>query len=372
MDTTIDIAGRHGIAERTSVILSALKDMAIRRVLGFTGTQKFLAVQLDITNACNLSCVHCYHAHHSNQGGLELPAWRAILDQYGRLADKLYLQPRFIICGGEPTISPLFWPMLDELKSRWPAAEIAVLTNATRLTRDFVEKLKGRNVVFQISLDGPDGERHDSIRGRGNFDQALTGLRNLQAAGFNASFLATLSYRTSFWIEDFFKTAARVKVERMSFTRFISQGSGRALEDRAEDRPLSPQELKIAYLTILRLSKERGVGTNTSLPLFHLIDPELGANGKLGFQGLVVDYKGNLKVSSRTDFKLGNILDEGLENLFMKHPVMKALRGKQIEGCGSCRHYEDCGGDRNASFASTGSFLAKDPGCWLDAEQQKT
>lgn len=353
-------------------MLAPLKDYVVRRLLRFTGTQKFLTAQFDITNACNLSCVHCYHAHHSNQGGLDLPAWRSIIDQYERLAGKLYLQPRFVICGGEPTISPLFWPMMDELRFRWPAAEIAVLTNATRLTAEFVRRLKGRRVVFQISLDGPDRDRHDLIRGAGNFDQAMSGLRTLQSAGMNAAFLATLSHRTSLWLGDFFETAARVGAERMSFTRFISQGSGRLLEDRSEDRPLSPVELKRAYQSILRLSQESGIATNTSLPLYRLIDPELGANGKVGFQGLVVDYKGNLKVTSRTDFKLGNILDEGLENLFLKHPLMKALRDRRIEVCGSCAHYEDCGGDRNAAFAATGSFLAKDPGCWLDAENQKT
>jgi len=350
------------------MILAELRRRVVRSLLDFTGSQKFLTIQLDITNACNLNCVHCYHANHLNQGALDLDGWRTVLDQYDRLIDKLFLLPRFILCGGEPTISPIFWPILEELGARWPAAEIVVLTNATRLTETFVERIKPRHPSFQISLDGPDARRHDSIRGAGNFDQAISGLRNLQSAGMNAAFLATLSYRTSHWIDDFFATASRVGAQRMSFTRFIPQGAGRLLEDRLEDRPLSPAELKHAYQAIIRASQGAGVPTNTDLPLFRLVDPALGANGKAGFQGLVVDYKGNLKVSSRTDYKLGNIHDEGLENLFLKHPLMKALRDRKIEGCGSCPHYEDCGGDRNASFAATGSFLAKDPGCWLETE----
>jgi radical SAM protein with 4Fe4S-binding SPASM domain len=186
----------------------------------------------------------------------------------------------------------------------------------------------------------------------------------------NATFLATLSYRTSFWIDEFFDVAARTGVSSMNFTRFISQGNGRKLEESSEDRPLAPHELRQAYLAILEAAKRTGVSTSTNGPLYHLIDPELGANGKLGFQGLVVDFKGNLKVTSRTDFRLGNILEEGLENLFLRHPVMKALRDREIEVCGSCVHYDNCGGDRNASFAATGSFLKKDPGCWLDVEPQ--
>ncbi|MBI4669799.1 MAG: radical SAM protein [Elusimicrobia bacterium] len=349
------------------MIFNQLKDFVVGSLLRFTGSQKFLSIQLNITNACNLNCAHCYQAHHSNDGALDLPGWQRILDQYERLAAKLHLKPRFTICGGEPTLSPIFLPMLNELNFKWPGVRINVLTNATRLTQELAKTLAQFNADFQISLDGPDKERHDLIRGPGNFDCALAGLKNLQAEGLNAFFLATLSRRTSFWIDDFFETASRLKPASMNFTRFISQGNARLLEENHKDRALSGPELHKAYLAILKASKKTAIPTNTDMPLFHLIDPSLGANGKAGFQGLVVDYQGNLKVSSRTDFRLGNILEEGLENLFLKHPIMKALRDRKIEGCGICRHYEWCGGDRNASFAATESFLKKDPACWLDS-----
>lgn len=351
-------------------ILAPLKEFVVRSLMNFTGSQKFLTTQLDVTNACNLTCAHCYHAHHNNEGALDFAGWRSILDQYERLAKKLYLEPCFVICGGEPTISPLFWPLLEELEARWPGVNISILTNATRLTAGFAAKLKGFNADFQISLDGPDKMRHDLIRGEGNFDQALAGLNILQQAGMNATFLATLSHRTSFWIDDFFDIAARTGVSSMNFTRLVSQGNGRKLEETSEDRPLTPKELRGAFMTILEASSRSGVHTGTNAPLYRLIDPKLGANGKVGFQGLVIDYKGNLKVTSRTDFRLGNILEEGLESLFLRHPVMRALRDREVEGCGSCVHYDNCGGDRNASFAATGSFLKKDPGCWLDAQPE--
>lgn len=60
-----------------------------------------------------------------------------------------------------------------------------------------------------------------------------------------------------------------------------------------------------------------------------------------------------------------NILNDGLEELFLRHPVMKDLRDGNIEGCVGCRFYDRCGGDRNAAYAAYGSFLRKDPGCWL-------
>jgi radical SAM protein with 4Fe4S-binding SPASM domain len=346
-----------------------LKNFLVESLLGLIGTQKYLEIQLDITNACNLACVHCYHDNHANTGALSFEGWKEILDQYEALRGKLYLQPSFVLCGGEPTVSPLFLPMLDELDSRWPGVRITVLTNATRLTPGFVQRLRRFNVGFQISLDGPDADRHDLVRGKGNFAQALLGLSNLQATGLNATFLATLSYRSSRCIEEFFDTAARNKAEQMNFTRFIPQGAGHLLQESREDRRLSSSELRAAYEAILKFSRKSGVKTNTNLPLFHLLDPERGANGKAGFQGLVVDYQGNLKVSSRTGAKLGNVRSEGLEHLFLEHPIMTALRNRRIDGCGTCAHYAHCGGDRNASFVATGSFLAKDPECWLDTTE---
>lgn len=337
----------------------------IERLLNFTGTQKFLSAQLDITNACNLSCAHCYQSNHSADRDLSLGEWRKILDQYARLAKKLHLLPHFCISGGEPTISPLFIPILEELRSRWPDAGISILTNGTTLSKVIVSEIARFKVDAQISLDGPDNQRHDCVRGRGNFDKAIKGLKVLQEAGLVTIFQGVLSYRTAPWISDFFETAVRQKVSGMSFARFIPQGKGKLLQNSGGDRPLAGLELRDAYANIVAASAKTGINTNTNVPLLALISEGLGAQGKFGFQGLVIDHQGNLKVSSRTDFRLGNILKTGLEELFLRQPVMKDLRAGKIEGCGTCRFYDKCGGDRNASFAAYGSFLRKDPGCWL-------
>lgn len=337
----------------------------IDKILKFTGSQKFLSIQLDITNNCNLNCVHCYQSHHSKNENLSFQDWCNILDQYTQLTKKLHLKPHFGISGGEPTLSPLFLPLLQEINSRWPEAGISVLTNGTNFSNSILDVMTRFNIDTQISIDGSDSERNDIIRGQGNFNRAMQGIRALQKAGLNATFQAVLSYRTAQWIEDFFDTALQVNAAAMNFTRFVPQGKGISLKKAGNDRPLVGLELRDAYSSIITASSRTGISTGTNLPLFVLVDPELGSHGKAGFQGLVVDYKGNLKVTSRANFKLGNIFEDGLENLFLRHPIMDDLRNGKIEGCGSCKFYERCGGDRNASFVAYGSFLKKDPGCWF-------
>ncbi|OGR63021.1 MAG: hypothetical protein A2X31_00465 [Elusimicrobia bacterium GWB2_63_22] len=336
----------------------------VKKILEFTGSQKFLSIQMDITNACNLRCGHCYRPDNAAQD-LPFSDWKKILDQYGRLTEKLALKPCFGLCGGEATISPLFIPVLGELRRRWPDAVINVITNGTTISAKTAAELRSHGANVQISLDGPDAERNDMIRGSGSYLKAMAGVETLRAAGILPSFQAVLSFRTGPWIGEFFEAAARLKASAMNFTRFVPQGRGKELVSNNTDRALAGLELRDAYVKILKESRKSGVATGTNLPLFVLVDPALGAHGKTGFQGVVVDYRGNLKLTSRADFRLGNILEDGLENLFLNHPVMKDLRAGRIEVCGACGYYDKCGGDRNASFVETGSFLKKDPGCWV-------
>lgn len=337
----------------------------VKKLLKFTGSQKFLSIQLDITNACNLNCLHCYQTGHSTSEDLSFRDWCRILDQYGALAGKLQLKPHFCLSGGEPTLSGIFSDMLKEIHLRWPDAGISVLTNGVCISPQKIGEFARYKTDVQISIDGPDAEKHDHVRGQGNFKRVMDGVKNFRNAGITPTFQAVLSFRTSPWITDFFELAGAAGAAAMNFTRFIAQGKGKCLSASGGDRPLNEVELKEAYSMILAASRKSGIPTNTNLPLMALISPELGAHGKFGFQGLVIDFRGNLKVSSRADFRLGNVFESGLEELFLRHPVMKALREGKISGCSSCRFYDRCGGDRNASYAAYGDFLRKDPACWL-------
>jgi MoaA/NifB/PqqE/SkfB family radical SAM enzyme len=328
--------------------------------------QRDLVLQIDITNACNLRCDHCYHDNHKNQGNLTFSQWVEVLNQYENLINNLRMGPAIILCGGEPLVSTNFKPLIIELNRRWPGILVTVLSNGTLISDQLVEFLKSYNVRFQISLDGPNSIMHDKVRGNGSFASSLKGISKLNRANIVVHILATLSSRNASQIEEFFKLAKEVSADQMNFTRLIVQGYAEILKKTGVDRPLNKNELKTAYQDILNYSHKYEINTNTFKPLYNLIDKDLGANHRLGFQGMVIDFMGNLKVTSRIDYILGNVLVEGLENLYLKHPMMAALRNGEIEVCGSCPHYHRCGGDRNAAFAEYGSFLAKDPGCWIN------
>ncbi len=346
-------------------IFDNLYNHATSAIANTLNKQRYLDIQLDITNACNLRCTHCYHPDHKNSGAINFHSWKTILDQYNQLLRKLHLKPRILLCGGEPTLSNHFKPIIEEISSRWPGTSITILSNGTLINDELVSFLKTFNIRFQISLDGPDAIRHDQIRGTGSFKKATTGIEMLISNKFRVVILTVLSKRSEAWISDFFQIAKKLNVLSMNFTRFIPQGTGRTLVEQNIDRPLTPLELKSAMLEILNCSNINDINTNTNTPLYNLINPNLGMNSQFGFQGLVINYKGELKVSSRTNFILGNLLNENLCDLFLKHPLLESLRNGEIEICGSCNHYNKCGGDRNSAYANSGSFKSQDPGCWI-------
>lgn len=255
--------------------------------------------------------------------------------------------------------------MLTYIAREFGRAPVAILSNGTLISIDTLLPLKSKlDISFQISLDGPDAQSHEKIRGPNTFNSTILSIKTLVQNGFDVSALNVLSKRSESFINNFFILAKQLGLSSMNFTRFIPQGYGESLQTSGTDRPLYPMELKAAFSNILNSSKIYKIHTNTDKPLYNLIDNRLGASGKWGFQGLVVDYKGNLKVSSRIDLIVGNLFDTNMATLFLEHPLFVSLREGIIEGCHSCPHLEVCGGDRNAAYADSKNLLGIDPGCW--------
>jgi AdoMet-dependent heme synthase len=348
--------------------LEALERASLKYIRGRHAPES-LGIQLDITNHCNLKCSHCYHPHHDNEGAIGLEEWFAILRQYKALLLKLDRTPSIILCGGEPTTSPSLNPLLTFIRDTFGACPVSILTNGTTLRPSLVARLAPWGARYQVSIDGHDAHSHDAVRGQGNFKRALQGIENLQAAGQQVSVLAILSRRTSAHLLAFFEMAQTQGIKELNFVRLVAEGAGASLVSTDADAPLLGLELKTAYERIIALSRQHGIRTNTAKPLYAAVEPGLG--GHYRYQGIVVDYRGQLKVSSRAPLVLGNVLEEGLEALYLKNPILRAIRESKVEGCGSCTFLSRCGGDRNAAYAATGSFLARDPGCWIPTQMNE-
>ena len=134
---------------------------------------------------CNLSCNHCFiscRPGNDTFGFLDLATVERHLADSARLGVKEYY-----FTGGEPFLNKDFLPILAATLAYGPAT---VLTNATVFTDRIVDRLRMMDAAsrysleVRVSIDGPDAETNDPIRGAGTFDLAMAGVRKLVRAGF--------------------------------------------------------------------------------------------------------------------------------------------------------------------------------------------
>lgn len=353
--------------------MASLWDQIVESLLKWVGTQRFLSIQLDLTGNCNLRCVHCYVG--DDRGGDELARdqWDAVLDEYQELCGQLFLRPSIVVSGGEPLLSPNLDWLLDNVNRRWNHPWVGVLTNGMALDEAMATLLKKHGCRVQISVDGPTADDHEAIRGVGTFSKVIKAIRIAVSHGIKVSVQVVLSSHSAQKIDQFFILARGLGVSRVGFARFIPLGRGKTetILPTGVLRPLKPEELKDAYQEIISCTREFGIKANTTEPLYHLLGNGEGMNGRYGFHGLNVDWRGDVKPSSRTNLVLGNVRKDSLATIFLNHPVMKRLRDGKIDVCGTCSHYGHCGGNRDAAHAQSGDYFARDPGCWRPLEPQE-
>ena len=139
-----------------------------------------LYVAWQITNECNLACLHCIEESGPGKAFAdELDASQvfAVLDQ---LMD--HEVPYLSFSGGEPMLHPQFFKMVEHVCAR--GAQLKIETNGHFLSVENCARMKALGVkAVQVSLDGASAATFNRMRVRGNFDSTVDGLRNLRAAG---------------------------------------------------------------------------------------------------------------------------------------------------------------------------------------------
>jgi MoaA/NifB/PqqE/SkfB family radical SAM enzyme len=155
--------------------------------------QRFSALWIQVTGTwCNLQCTHCLNASGPVDPWLAPMAAADVerhVDEAARLgAREVYLT------GGEPFLHPAILELLAYALERLPTT---VLTNGTLITErtaDRLAELAARarySLEVRVSLDDPDREANDRVRGRGAFDRALGAIARLHGRGLPAILTAT-------------------------------------------------------------------------------------------------------------------------------------------------------------------------------------
>lgn len=148
---------------------------------------------VEITDHCNLRCPICYADSGPHRPGFrELATVESMLDAV--VANEG--EPDVVqISGGEPTLHPDFFAILDAAKRR-PIRHLMVNTNGLRIANepDFAARLAGYQPAFELYLqfDSLRNEVHQDLRGARLHDIRLRALEQLNRHDISTTLVVTV------------------------------------------------------------------------------------------------------------------------------------------------------------------------------------
>ena len=201
---------------------------------------------------CNLWCTHCFIScspENHKFGFMSRESVRRYLEASRELGVKEYY-----FTGGEPFMNRDLLGILEDTLALGPAT---VLTNGILIQERVARRLKEivdhsrYSLELRVSIDGFTAESNDAIRGKGSFDKAMQGVRNLVRFGFLPIITAAQT-----WDDD--------------ETELVFQGFRKTLLDLGYTRP------RIKLIPPLRIGREKV--RSRGYDQFEYVTPEMMAD----------------------------------------------------------------------------------------------
>jgi 12,18-didecarboxysiroheme deacetylase len=346
----------------------------------------------NVTQRCNLKCVHCY-AHAKNTSfDNELST-----EQGKQLIDDLagFGSPVMLFSGGEPLIRKDLPQLAAYAVEKGMRAVIS--TNGTLITSEMARNLKEIGLSYVgISLDGME-EINDRFRGvSGAFQSALEGIKNSQAAGIKVGLRFTVNKFNVNEIPKIFKLLEDMDIPRVCFYHLVYAGRGTELikEDLTHEGTRAAVDLIIdetkrlfdkgkpkevltvdnhadgpyIYLRMLKDNPER------AKDVMELLKWNEGNNSGRGIG--CVSWDGEVYADQFwRHHSFGNIKDRPFSKIWTdtSEELMGKLKEKKkyVKGrCATCNWLDICGGNfRVRAEAVSGDIWAPDPACYLTDEE---
>jgi hypothetical protein len=148
---------------------------------------------IEITDRCNLTCPTCYAMSSPHYGN------HRTIEEVERMLDIIVEnegQPDVVqISGGEPTIHPNFFEILDIAKKK-PIRHLMVNTNGIRIAKDkeFAKRLASYMPDFELYLqwDSFKISALETLRGKNLVEERMKALEHLNELNLSTTFVVTL------------------------------------------------------------------------------------------------------------------------------------------------------------------------------------
>ena len=355
---------------------------------GLTTPQRFyspLIVVWNYTQACNLTCKHCYQEAGHKPLADELTTERKL-----RLVDELAYEyvPFLALAGGEPLVAKDIWKVLERCKQR--GVHTTVATNGTLLTKETCQRLVESGVKYvEVSLDSILPEEHDGFRGMpGAWKRSVAGIKNVASTpGLRAGLAMCVTRLNYHHVEDMIGLAKDIGCTTFVHFNFIPVGRGREMlamditpREREALLELLNRHLQEGRISIMSTAPQFGRACILYGPLDGLMATAHAGKGK-GRQAKVLSrYIGgcgagrcyccvepNGKVTPCVYMPstiIGDLKQQSLMEIW-QDPRFDVFSHREDRGdhCAVCDFRAYCGGCRARALSYLDDAQAGDPGC---------
>lgn len=340
------------------------------------GEAPFL-VLWEVTQACDLACVHCRASAVPDRHPEELTTaeGRGLLEEVRRFGE-----PLTVFTGGDPLKRDDLFELLAY------ACRLGLRTTVTPsatplLTARAIEQICEAGVRrMALSLDGPDAASHDGFRQvAGSFERTLLALRHARKIGLETQVNTTVTRHNFDRLGDIADLVGREGARLWSVFFLVAVGRARTGDDLSaeeyeqvfefldETAGRAPFDIKTTEAQhyrryVARRRKAEGNGAAPGRDAGSIARQAGISDGK----GLVfVSHTGEIYPSGFLPLPAGNVRRDSLVAVYRNAPLFRTLRSpEKLEGkCGRCLYRNLCGGSRSRAYALTGNYLASDPRC---------
>ena len=355
---------------------------------GLTTPQRFyspLIVVWNYTQACNLTCKHCYQEAGHKPLADELTTERKL-----RLIDELAHEyvPFLALAGGEPLVAKDIWKVLDLAKQR--GVHTTVATNGTLLARETCHRLAEAGVKYvEVSLDSVIAEEHDGFRGlRGAWKRTVEGMRNAAATpGLRCGMAMCVTRLNYHHVEDMIGLAKDIGCTTFVHFNFIPVGRGREMlamditpREREALLELLNRHLQEGRISVMSTAPQFGRACILYGPLDGLMATAHAGKGKGRLAKVMSRYIGGCGAGRcyccvEPDGKVtpcvympseivGDLKRQSLIEIW-RDPRFDIFSHREDRGdhCAVCDFRAYCGGCRARSLSYLDDAQAGDPGC---------
>ncbi len=345
----------------------------------------------NMTNRCNLRCLHCYISAED----------RSYKDEFSTEEAKEFIRdicemgsPVLLFSGGEPLLRKDLFELGAYAKELGTRPVIS--SNGTLITPEIARKIKEAGFEYVgISIDGAEAT-HDHFRQKeGCFQAAITGIKNCLAAGVKSGARMTVNKHNHLDLPAVLDVVEKEGIPRFCMYHLVYSGRGKEM---VKD-DLTHEESRKVMETLVDKTLDwhkRGVNTEIlttdnhadgiyllkyvrkNLPeredeVVELLKMHGGcsAGGKMAN----IDPRGDVHPCQFwSHVTLGNVRERKFSELWSEEnsPLVKKLRhlDQHVKGrCGTCNYKSLCGGCRIRAEVVHGDIWAEDPACYMTDEE---